>query len=138
MFVNYSRTALVKFMKILFPIVRILMGALYLFGGAAVLFGLVEQPELTGSVKVFMDGVIASGYLLTLIKVTEIVCGIAFITNRFVPLAAVIIAPVTINIVLFHLFLDRAGLPVAVFLLVANLMTAYVHRERYRGLFVAK
>jgi hypothetical protein len=37
-----------------------------------VLFNLVPQPELKVDVKIFMDGVRASVYLLPLIKVTEL------------------------------------------------------------------
>ena len=49
-------------MKIAIIIVRTLMGLLFLFASIVVLFKLVPQPELTGNVKVFMDGVNASGY----------------------------------------------------------------------------
>ena len=87
-------------MKIAVIIVRTLMGLLFLFASIVVLFKLVEQPEQTGNVKLFMDGVNATGYLMPLIKVTELICGLAFVTGYFVPLASVLIAPIIINI--FH------------------------------------
>lgn len=125
-------------MKIVALIVRMLMGLLFLFASIAVLFNLAPQPELTGNAKIFMDGMLASGYLLTLIKLTELVCGIAFVSGLFVPLALVVIAPVNINILLFHLFVDTAGLPVAIFLVLANAFLAFVHREKFRPLFDAR
>ena len=103
-------------MKIAIILVRTLMGLLLLFGSLAYFFNLMPQPELSGNVKTFMEGMVASGYLLTLIKVTELVCGVAFVTGLFVPLAAILIAPVTINIFLFHLLVDTSGLPVAMYL----------------------
>ena len=99
---------------------------------------LVPQPELTGNVKVFMDGVNASGYLMPLIKITELLCGIAFVTGRFVPLAAIVIAPITVNIFLFHVFVDTSGLPVAIFLVLANLFLAYANWEKYKPILAAK
>lgn len=125
-------------MKIAVIIVRILMGLLFIFGAVAVLFNLVPQPELTGKTKIFMDGVNASGYLMPLIKITELLCGIAFVTGRFVPLATVVIAPIIVNILLFHIFVDTSGLPVAIFLLLANLFLAYANWEKFKPLLEAK
>jgi uncharacterized membrane protein YphA (DoxX/SURF4 family) len=125
-------------MKITVIIVRVLMGLLFLFASITVLFKLIPQPELTGNVKVFMDGINASGYLLPLIKITELACGIAFVSGRFVPLATVVIAPVIVNIFLFHAWVDRQGLPVAVFLVFANIFLAYANWDKFKPLLAAK
>jgi uncharacterized membrane protein YphA (DoxX/SURF4 family) len=125
-------------MKIAVIIVRVLMGLLFVFASVVVLFNLFPQPELTGSTKTFMDGVNASRYLMPLIKITELVCGIAFVTGYFVPLATVVIAPITINILLFHMFVDTSGLPVAVFLILANIFLAYANWDKFRPIVAAK
>jgi putative oxidoreductase len=125
-------------MKVAIIIVRTLMGLLFLFASIVVLFNLVPQPEQTGNVKLFMDGMLATGYLLPLIKITELICGLAFVTGRYVALAAIVIAPIIINIFCFHLFVDRSGLAVATFLVFANLFVAYSNRDKYRPLFSAK
>ena len=85
--------------------------------------------------KVFNDGVQASVYLMPTVKVIELVCGLAFLSGRFVPLASVLIAPITVNILLTHVFLGPEGIPLAVFLVLANSFVAYYHRDRYRPLF---
>ena len=125
-------------MKIAIIIVRVLMGLLFLFASISVLFNLIPQPELTGKVKVFMEGVNATGYLMTLIKITELLCGIAFVSGYFVPLATVVIAPVIVNIFFFHTFVDTSGLPVAVFLVLANIFIAYAYRDKFKPLLEAK
>jgi putative oxidoreductase len=125
-------------MKVAVMIVRTLMGLLFLFASISVLFNLIQQPELTGNVKTFMDGVKATGYLLTLIKLTELVCGIAFVTGRFVALACVVIAPIIVNIFLFHIFVDPTGLPVAISLVLANSFLAYANWDKYKPLLTAK
>jgi len=125
-------------MKTAVIIVRVLMGLLFIFAAVVVLFKIVPQPELTGNVKIFMDGVNATGYLMTLIKITELACGIAFVTGRYVPLATVVIAPVIVNIFLFHAFVDTSGLAVAVFLVFANIFLAIANRDKFKPLFEAK
>ena len=125
-------------MKIAVIIVRVLMGLLFLFASITVLFNLLPQPELTGRAKIFRDGINASGYLMTLIKVTELLCGIAFVSGFFVPLATVVIAPVIVNILLTHVFVDTAGVPVALALLLANIFLAYANWDKYKPLLEGK
>src|SRR4051795_7362523 len=107
-------------MKIAVIIVRILLGLMFVFAAVVVLFKLGPQPELKGNVKVYMDGITATGYLMTFIKLTELVCGLSFIVGRFVPLATVVIFPITLNILLFNVFLAPEGLPFGTGLLLAN------------------
>lgn len=125
-------------MKIAVLIIRILMGLMFAFASIVVLFKLVPQPEQTGNVKIFMDGMTASVYLLTTVKVVELICAIAFLSGRFVPLATVVIFPVNLNIFLFHAFLEPQGLPVAILLLLGNLFLAWNYREKYQAMLAAK
>jgi uncharacterized membrane protein YphA (DoxX/SURF4 family) len=120
-------------------VIRLLLGALFLFASVAYFFKLVPQPELQGNIKAFNEGLMASGYLMPFIKITELLCGLAFITGRFNTLASVAIFPITINIFLYHLVLDpKGGLPLAIFVLLANLFIAYYYRANYKSLFAAK
>ncbi len=123
-------------MRIAVIIIRMLMGLIFLASAVVVLFNLVPQPELEGNVKLFNEGMEASGYLMPFIKVTELVCAIALISGFFVPLATVVIFPVVVNILLFHSFLAPEGLPVAIFLLLGNLFLAYYYRKNYEPLLV--
>ena len=106
-------------MKIAIIIVRVLLGFLFIFGAivyAAMFLKFAPPPELTGNTKIFMDGVDASKYLMPLIKITEFLCGIAFVSGYFVPLATVVIAPIIINIFLFHIFVDSSAFLVGLIL----------------------
>lgn len=125
-------------MRILAIIVRTLMGLLFIFGACAYLFNLMPQPELTGNVKVFMDGMLATGYMMNLIKITELICGLAFVSGFFVPLAATVIAPIVINIFMFHLLVEPSGLPVAIFLLLGNLFLGCYYIDRFRPMLSPK
>jgi len=119
-------------MKIATIIIRILFGLLMAFSGAVVLFNLVDQPELpAGPLKTFNEGLTASGYLLQLIKITELVGGLALVAGFFVPLATVVLFPISLNIFLCHLFIAPDGLLVGVLVLLANLFLAFAHRKNY-------
>ena len=126
-------------MKIAVIIVRTLMGLMFLFASVVVLFNLMPQPETPpGNLRTFNDGLVASGYLMNFIKITELVCAVAFLSGRYVTLATIIIFPIVLNIVFVHVLLAPEGLPIAILLLLGNLFLAYYHRENYKSLFVAK
>jgi putative oxidoreductase len=128
-------------MKIAAIIVRILMGLMFLFASVVVLFNLVPPPppgEMTGDMKTFHEGILASHYLLTTLKIFELLCAISYLTGRYVPLATIVLFPATLNILLYHSFVDPKTLPIAILLMAGNLFMAYYYRESYRGLFVAK
>ena len=121
-------------MKIALIIVRSLMGLLFLFASIIFLFKLITPPEPTGAMKIFSAGLEASVYLMPTVKIIELICGIAFLSGRFVPLATVLISPIIVNIFLVHAFLGPEGLPVAIFLVLANSFVAYNYRESYKQL----
>lgn len=118
-------------MKIAMIIVRTLLGLLFLFASLAYFFNLVTPPPMEGPIKTFNEGLAASGYFFTLLKVTELVCAVLLLIGRFVPLALVILAPIVINIFFVHLFLDRSGMVVAIFVVLATIFLAYYYRDRY-------
>lgn len=125
-------------MKIATIVVRILLGALYAFSAITVLFELGPTPEMEGRMATFFEGMAASGYLMTMVKITELVCGIALISGFFVPLATVVIFPISLNILMTHLFVAPEGMPVAIFVILANLFLAYRYMDHYRPMLVPK
>ena len=128
-----------KGMKITMIVLRTLMGLLFLFASITYLFKLIVPPPMPpGDLKTFNEGLMAAHYLMPTVKIVELLCGLAFVTGRFVPLAAVLISPIIVNIVGVHTCLDRTGLPFAIFLVIANGFVAYYHRDRYAPLFQAK
>ena len=86
---------------------RVLLGLIYfVFGvmGLAIAFGLMKMPTepMPQAAETFMKGIMATGYFLPLLKTTETACGFLLLINRGAPLALVILAPITLNIFLFH------------------------------------
>lgn len=85
----------------------------------------------------FMTGMMATGYFFPFLKITESICGFLLITGFAAPLALVVIAPVTLNIILFHGLLtpglQNIAMPLGMVVLQVIAMTAYW--QRYRPLF---
>ncbi|MHA7129296.1 hypothetical protein [Algoriphagus namhaensis] len=127
-----------KIIKITTTIIRVLFGVLLIFASIAYFFKLFPAPELEGKMKLFTEGIDASVYLMPLVKGIELICGILFLVNRYVPLATMIILPIVVNILAVHIFLAPEGLPVALFMVVANLVLILHNRNHYKSLTVIK
>jgi len=125
-------------MKIAVIIVRILIGLMFILSAGTYFLNLVPQAELTGNAKTFMEGIVASGYIMPVAKVFEFLCGLAFVSGRFVSLAVVLIFPIALNILLINTLLMPSGLPIVIPLFLGILFLAYAHRENYKSLLVAK
>lgn len=55
-----------------------------------------------------LQGMWDTGFMMHLVKVIELVCGVLIILNRFVPLALVALMPVVVNIYGIHIFLFQS------------------------------
>lgn len=124
-------------MKIATLIVRILIGALLLFASLSYFFKFGEQPELVGDMKTVMTGFMATKYILPIAKSVELICGLSFITGKFMKISSLILVPITLNILLINVFLMPEGIPIAAALFLGNLFLIYRNWDNYKGLFVA-
>jgi putative oxidoreductase len=124
-------------MKITTIIVRTLIGLLMLFVSLSYFFKFSEQPQATGDLKIFMDGLMASKYLMPFAKSVELICGLSFVTGKFVKISAVILVPITLNILLINVFLMPEGIPIAAVLFLGNLFLIYSNWNSYKDLFTA-
>jgi putative oxidoreductase len=123
-------------MKIATLIVRILIGALLLFASVSYFFQLFPEPPLAGNMKIFNDGLKASIYLMPMVKIVELLCGLSFIIGKFNRLTFIILMPISINILFTHIFLAPEGIAVATFLFLGNVFLLFTKWDSYKGLFV--
>jgi hypothetical protein len=118
-------------------VARLLLGGLFFVFGLNGFLGFLPQPPVTGPGGAFLGALAATGYMFPLIKGTEVLAGTLLLSNRFVPLALTLLAPVTVNIFLFHALLSP-GLAIPVVAIALQLFLAYVHRDAYRGVLAAR
>jgi hypothetical protein len=128
------------FFRFVPAVARILLGLpLVIFGLNGFLNFIPPPPEpLPEKAMAFAGALAESGYMLQLIGATMLVSGALLVINRFVPLALLLMAPFFLNSVLFHLFLERSGLPMALIFTALELYLAWVYRKAYQPLFVAR
>src|SRR5688572_26142826 len=98
---------------------RILLGLIFFVLGLNGFFNFIPPPStpMPERAMAFIGGLMGSGYMLALIGGTQVLVGALLLINRFVPLALILIAPVIVNIVAFHVFLERSGLVIALVVL---------------------
>lgn len=103
-------------MKAKLPLIaRILLGLIFFVFGLIGLLNLIPPPaDLPQDMQTFTAGLAAAKYFMPLLKLTEIICGLLLLIGWFVPLALVILAPISINIFLVHAFLAPEGIVIAI------------------------
>ncbi len=117
---------------------RILLGLVFTVFGLNFFFGFIPQPEHAGEAGALLGAFFAAGYLFPLIKITEIAGGLLLLSNRFVPLGLLLLAPVIVNIVAFHAALEPAGMGMSIVLVALELALAWAYRDAFRGVLAAK
>ncbi len=121
-------------------VARILLGLMFFVFGLNGFLNFLEQPEGTPEGEAFIAALSDTGYLMTMVKVIETACGALLLAGYFVPLALVLLAPIIVNILGFHIFLDPSGqgLGMAIVILVLHLFVTSQHWSAYGPLLVAK
>jgi putative oxidoreductase len=125
-------------MKILSLIARLLLGLVsVVFGLNAFLNFLNMGPMPTGLAGQFMGALFQSHYYFV-VAALQIVGGALLLVNRFVPLGLVLLGPVIVNILLYHVFLNPSGFALAIVVTVLWFVVFYGHRQYFSGIFVQR
>lgn len=106
-------------------IIRIALGLALVVFGANKLFHFIPMETPTG----------LPGYIFSAVGLLEVFIGLMLLLKKWVAFGLVLLAPISINILLFHLFLSISGLPVAIVILVFNGILIYKHWPQYKPLF---
>jgi uncharacterized membrane protein YphA (DoxX/SURF4 family) len=125
-------------MRIAVIVVRVLLGLLLIFASIAFFANLAPPPEFAGQQRAFWEGLQASRYILPVVKVLELLCGVALVSGYFVPLAVVVFFPIAVNVLLTHLFVMPDGVPVAIAVFVTECFLIYVNWRSFEGILRAK
>ena len=116
-------------------IVRILLGIVLVIFGANKLVEFIPGAPPTGAAGEFMNSLGATGYIFPIVGVLEVFIGLMLLLKKWVPFVIILLAPISVNILLFHLFLDIPGVSVALLVAIFNGILIYKHWKLYRPLF---
>ncbi len=116
----------------------VLLGLIFFVFGLNGFLQFLKLPPMGGGAADFLSAMIHTGYLFPLLKGTEVACGFLLLTGFFVPLALVVLAPISLNIVLFHAFLAPEGLPIAAGIVGLHLIVAFFYRAHFASVLRAR
>ncbi|PVW15211.1 DoxX protein [Marixanthomonas spongiae] len=116
-------------------ILRIILALGLLVFGLNKFIGFMPIPQLPAHAADFMQSLKATGYVLPVLGAFEVFIGLLLLIKKWVPFALLLLAPISLNILLFHLFLDLPAIANAIVISVINGILIYKYWKVYRPLF---
>jgi len=119
-------------------VTRYILGLLFFVFGGAGLFNLIPPPpDLPPEMLTFMGGLMVTKYFFPLLKLTETLCGLLLLLGIAPALVLIVLAPITLNIFLVHLFLTPTlqNLMMPIFILALHIISATYYWPLYAPLF---
>jgi uncharacterized membrane protein YphA (DoxX/SURF4 family) len=116
---------------------RILLGLIYFVFGLNGFLQFLPPKPMSDAAAQFAQAMVQTGYFFPVLKSTEVIGGALLLTGLAVPLALLILAPITIQIVLFHLFLTPGfeNQIMSIAMVTLHLLSAIAYWPLYRPLF---
>ena len=124
-------------MKKAILVVRLLLGLMFTFFGLNNVLHFLPQPAMPPS-----DGatfgmlMLAHGYM-SFVGVLMVIAGILLLVGRYVPLALVILGPILVNILMFHLLFHAPGIAIGLVATLLEVFLIWAYRLSFRSLFDA-
>lgn len=109
---------------------RILLGLAFTVFGLNFFLHFLPQPAIEPAAGAFVGALVAGKYL-TVVKVIEVVAGVALLANVFVPLSLALLAPPLVGIVVFHAVYAPSGLILPFILVALEVYLAWAYRSAF-------
>jgi uncharacterized membrane protein YphA (DoxX/SURF4 family) len=122
-------------MKVAVVIARVLLGLVFFVFGLNGLHPFMQNPPAPPAAAAFFGALLSTHYMFFLIFGTQVLGGALLLLGIAVPFALVILAPVVVNIVFFHIFLSPELLPMALVVAALEAFLAWHYRAAYALLF---
>ena len=120
-------------MKITIVIARFFLGLIFLVFGLNGFLHFIQSALPSGTAGQFVGALLVSNYLVV-VFLLQLISAILLLINRYVPLALTLLAPIIVNILLFHLLMAPSGLPLAIVVTVLWVVVFLSVRSAFAGL----
>ena len=125
-------------MKIVTLVARLLLGLIFVVFGLNGFLNFIDMgPMPTGLAGQFI-GALALSHYFWVVAALQVAGGALLLVNRFVPLALVLLGPVIVNIVLYHVFLNPSGAVLAAVVVILWGIVFYSYRQYFSSIFVQR
>jgi putative oxidoreductase len=125
------------YMKILTNISQFLLAVIFTVFGLNGFLHFVPMPPPSGVAAQFMGAMFVSKYLVVVFAL-QLISGVMLLINRYVPLALTVLAPMIVNILLFHVLMNPAGLGLALFVAILWGVVFSSVKPAFAGIFQAR
>jgi len=122
-------------MKHIVNISRILLGLIFVVFGLNGFLHFAPTPQFSGIAGQFLGAVFSSHFYI-IVFLTQIAGGLLLLANRYVPLGLLLLGPVIVNILSFHIFMSLTNFPLALLATALWLVVFFRMRNAFSGLFV--
>ena len=124
-------------MKIAVIIARILLGLPFLIFGLNNFFHFLPMQPPPGDAGVLVGIMFTHGWLI-FHGLLYLIAGVLLLVGRYVPVALVILGPIIVNILVFHLTLLPAGIGPGLVCAVLEIFLIYAYWPAFRGIFTPR
>ena len=125
-------------MKLAATISRHLLGLIFTIFGLNGFLHFIPQPPPESQLALQYFTALATSHYLVLVFLLQLIAGLLLLTNRFVPLALTLLAPILVNILLFHGLMDLANIGPGLLATILWFIVFNSVRRAFRGILQAK
>ena len=125
-------------MKMASLVARLLLGVMFVFFGLNGFLNFLSMGPMPSGLAGQFIGALAQSHYFWVVAALQVAGGALMLVNRYVPLGLVLLGPVIVNIVLYHVFLNPSGAGLAVLAVILWLIVFYWHRQYFSGIFVQR
>lgn len=123
-------------MKIVSLIVRVLLGLPFLIFGVNAIHPFMPMPPPVGDAGT-MGTIMLQHHWFLFIGTLYVVAGLLLLIGRYVPVALVLLGPILVVILLFHITLSPDGLAIPLVLTAFEVFLIYRYWPAFRSIFTA-
>jgi putative oxidoreductase len=124
-------------MKIAVLIARILLGLMFFVFGLNAFLHFIPMQPMPGDVGMLVGVMFKHGWF-TFYGLLYVIAGILLLIGRYVPVALVILGPILVNILLFHITLNPSGIGMGLFATILEVFLIYAYWHCFRPIFTPK
>ena len=120
--------------RIVTAIVRILLGLMFLVFGLNGFLNFIPAPkDMPPEIMNVIGALMKAGYM-TVVSGAEVLVAVLLLTNRFVPLALALLAPIVVGIITYHIAMQPATIGPGIVVLLMQLYLAWAYRGAFRSM----
>ena len=123
-------------MKVAVLIARILLGLIFVVFGLNAFLHFLPSPPPPGAAGQFAGLLFTTHYYIVVFAL-QFIGGVLLLVGRYIPLALVILGPIIVNILLFHIHMAPSGIGPGLVATVLLFIVFAAHRESFRGILSA-